>query len=347
MRLRRLISSCFTPQRRKYPSLTPQDFGTRLSNVFHMTGPPRGSLLLVLVVLSSLILVAPQTPSSAWQCYEGEATCSPSPCTEDPLGCYPESPQPPPPACIPSCMPPGEIPVILSGRVLDADASPVSGASVYWTYGMVATSSDGSYSITVWANKPVLLYAAKAPTFTWNSLNIPDPASAVINQNNLTLSYLHYSSVAPNAFNTLPQNLTYTVVTSAPLTGALGPNRFLLHTPQGDVLTLTQDLTYSNPGWTRWTATQTAASSLSDGKYTFVSCTLSAGSPGDCGDPGTGGVVLSYAEKPGQRPIWVVDRVAPSVKSTFPGRFADHFALSNVTATWRDPLAGITPPRSP
>lgn len=252
-------------------------------------------------------------------------------------GCLPMPTLAPPTTCAAENLPPGSVPLIVTGKVEGPSGEPIEGTCVYWEYASALTGADGTYEIRIVARtQPIVLYAYKR-LYTWNAITITPDNYATVDKT-FRLSFLHNTYVSPSAFNNNPpKTLDFWMLMTAPPE----QSRVLLHLPGGGVLTLAQDVGYGNQsGWTRWTGTSTVASGTPDGRYYFRSCVLRSDATGNCDDPQ--GVVLSYVESPNARLSYVVDSVPPTLRAASP--VPDHNTVNlrpPVSFSATDALSGI------
>lgn len=286
----------------------------------------RAALAVMLVASSATFLVAGPDGAKAWY-----TSCNWS----DNLGCLPDPPLSPPASCNSSNIPMGHVPVVITGRVLGPSGEGIPSACVYWAYGAASTDSAGTYRLTIWADASVTVYAYKT-RYTWNSLSLT-PETIATADKDLRLSFLHTTNSTPFAFANAPTtSVAFSMLTTAPPL----ESRILLHLPDGEITSLTQDFAYSGaPGWTKWHVTR-PIDSRPDGKYYYSSCVLGVESTGDC--YASNGRVLSGVERPGTLPFIIVDSVAPQ---TGPGSPLDgHDTVSRkplISQVASDALSGI------
>lgn len=287
------------------------------------------SLLVVTALTAGLLVALPTPPASADFCIMNGTRM---------ICFFPQYPEPPPQPCTQaSCLDPGTLTVPIKGYVRDPRGEPIAGATVYWQYGYDTTNSSGYFQMEVWADKPVTLYA-KHSLHQWREKHIAAPAAASPFLQNFegaeSLPFLLATLVSPKYFNTVPTSTVVEAYTSAPPAAGLAIAEF----DSGAVLQLTLDTEAQlTSGWYRWYRQIDVPSVAVDGTYGYRACFVATGVALDCDGPVSAVISQVKAES------YVLDRVAPSVVSTFPARSRNVVSLTSISATWQDPLSGTDP----
>jgi len=226
-------------------------------------------------------------------------------CVED---CVPDPqpPEPPSPECGSDCIPAGHLKVTLSGVVTDPRGVPLADALVYWTYGSVRTLASGTFTITVWYDDPVTLWAKKS-LYAASSRYVANPA--VAGPVEIVLPWLLNTTVSPEAFNSLPETLTFFVYTTASTINT----KVVVQIQDGSTFQLAFDTSYADPGgWSRWRATWDVPLELSEGLHTYHACVVDPAAANRC-HPAPSGLLSQVKSE-----AFALDQTPPSIAEQAP-----------------------------